>query len=144
MNTQKLKTMEIIKERFGWINGCFDILHPGHLELFRAADDVCHKLIVGIDSDSRIRERKGREPIFNQSERAEILSAIWNVDYILTFNTNDELRQLIKDSKANVIIVGKEYEGKVIGQELVERIVYVPRIKQISTTKIIEKCRTME
>lgn len=133
--------MQRNKEKFGWINGSFDILHPGHLDLFRAAEDVCHYVTVGIDSDSRIRDRKGRSPIFNQNERAEMLSAIWNVHTVLIFNTGDELAELIKLSKAKVIIVGEEYRGKVIGAEFVEQIIYVPRIKPFSTTKIIERCK---
>jgi D-beta-D-heptose 7-phosphate kinase/D-beta-D-heptose 1-phosphate adenosyltransferase len=126
-----------------WINGTFDILHPGHLELFRAADDFDGNVIVGIDSDRRVRERKGRDPIFTESQRAEMLSAIWNVAWVMVFDNDEELVDCIKRSKADTIIVGKEYEGKVIGGDLVKEIVYVSRIRKISTSQIIEKCKNL-
>ena len=131
------------KEKFAWLNGCFDILHCGHLELFRAAEDFADKVIVGIDSDERIRQRKGRQPIFNQYERAEMLSAIWNVHTVVIFDSDERLRFEIQNSGAKTIIVGQEYEGKVIGAEFADRIVYVPRIKPLSTTTIIEKIKNL-
>jgi len=126
-----------------WINGTFDILHPGHLELFRAADDFETEVIVGIDSDRRIFERKGRNPIFNEKDRAEMLSAIWNVHWVMVFDSDEELIDCIKRSKADTIIVGKEYEGKVIGGDFVKEIVYVSRIRNYSTSQIIEKCKNL-
>jgi len=62
----------------------------------------------------------------------------------VVFDSDDELREAIRKSGAKVIVVGQEYQDKVVGGEYADRIVYVPRIKQFSTTKIIEKCRTME
>jgi cytidyltransferase-like protein len=136
-----------------FIAGTFDILHPGHLELFRAADNFEQRysenikdeteVIVGIDSDRRVRERKGRDPIFTESQRAEMLSAIWNVAWVMVFDNDEELVDCIKRSKADTIIVGKEYEGKVIGGDLVKEIVYVSRIRKISTSQIIEKCKNL-
>jgi cytidyltransferase-like protein len=144
IHTEYKPTPMLEKEKFGWINGTFDILHPGHLELFRAAEDFCHQVIVGIDSDRRFRERKGRDPIFSESDRIEMLAALWNVYTVVVFDSDDELREAIRKSGAKVIVVGQEYQDKVVGGEYAYRIVYVPRIKQFSTTKIIEKCRTME
>lgn len=122
-----------------WINGCFDILHHGHLELLRYAASLGEKVIVGIDSDVRIKSMKGIDrPINSQFFRKEMLEAIVYVDKVVIFDTDYQLSQYIKDLNPHMVI-GDDYKGKkIIGSEFCEKITFFPRIKDFSTTQIIK------
>ena len=121
-------------------NGCFDILHIGHIELFKYAKSLGDKLIVGIDSDERIRQSKGKNRPINTSEnRKHILSAIRYIDNVYIFNNDEELISLVVDIKPDIIVVGSDWENKnVIGSEYAKEIKFFKRITEYSTTKTIE------
>ena len=121
-------------------NGCFDILHIGHIELFKYAKSLGDKLIVGIDSDERIRQSKGNNRPINTSEnRKHILSAIRYIDNVYIFNNDEELISLVMDIKPDIIVVGSDWENKnVIGSEYAKEIKFFKRITEYSTTKTIE------
>ena len=121
-------------------NGCFDILHIGHIELFKYAKSLGDKLIVGIDSDERIRQSKGNNRPINTSEnRKHILSAIRYIDNVYIFNNDEELISLVVDIKPDIIVVGSDWENKnVIGSEYAKEIKFFKRIPEYSTTKTIE------
>ncbi len=121
-------------------NGCFDILHIGHIELFKYAKSLGDKLIVGIDSDERIRQSKGNNRPINTSEnRKHILSAIRYIDNVYIFNNDEELISLVVDIKPDIIVVGSDWENKnVIGSEYAKEIKFFKRITEYSTTKTIE------
>ena len=130
--------MQIIKNV--WVNGCFDVLHRGHLELFKFAKSQGDHLVVGIDSDSRVRESKGESrPFNNQEDRKFFLECIRYVDRVVIFNNDSELRTKISINEINYLIVGSDWKGKeIIGGELVEEVKYFKRIGNYSTTKILE------
>ena len=121
-------------------NGCIDILHIGHIELFKYAKSLGDKLIVGIDSDERIRQSKGNNRPINTSEnRKHILSAIRYIDNVYIFNNDEELISLVVDIKPDIIVVGSDWENKnVIGSEYAKEIKFFKRITEYSTTKTIE------
>jgi len=121
-------------------NGCFDILHPGHIELFKYARSLGDKLIVGIDSDERIKQSKGStRPIYNSNNRKFILESIRYIDRVVVFNNDEELTNLVKYYSPYVMVVGSDWEGKqIIGSEYAKEINFFKRIQEFSTTKTIE------
>jgi len=124
-----------------WVNGCFDVLHIGHIELLKYAKSLGDKLVVGIDVDSRVKEMKGQErPINTTIDRMNMLKSIKYVDDVTFFGTDDELRRSIELHGANIMVVGSDYKNKkVIGSDLVDDVLYFNRIGDYSTTNIINK-----
>jgi D-beta-D-heptose 7-phosphate kinase/D-beta-D-heptose 1-phosphate adenosyltransferase len=127
-------------------NGCFDLLHPGHIRGFEQARALGDVLIVAINSDSSVKFLKGADrPIIPQDERAEILAALAAVDYVVVF---DELtpREIVARVLPDVLVKGGDWgENEIVGREEVEaaggRVVSIPLEPGYSTTAIIEKIR---
>ena len=123
-----------------WTNGCFDILHRGHVELFKFCKSQGDYLVVGIDTDSRVKESKGPSRPFNsQEDRKFFLEAIKYIDKVVLFSTDNELRQRLVENNVDTMIVGSDWEGKiVVGQEKVNKVLFFDRIGTYSTTNILE------
>ena len=132
--------------RLVFTNGCFDLLHPGHigsLELARALGDA---LIVGLNSDASVRQLKGEgRPVIPERERAEILSALESVDAVVIF---DDLtpRELISRLLPDILVKGGDWPGdQIVGREEVEaaggRVVSVPVVPGYSTSAMLKKIR---
>ena len=123
-----------------FVNGTFDILHPGHISLLTHANNSGDELVVAIDSDKRVKEKKGLDrPINNEDTRATILLHIKGVDRVLIFDTDQDLRDAIKEYEPDVMIVGSDYENKeVIGSEYAKELKFFQRDKRYSSTKIIK------
>lgn len=128
-------------------NGCFDILHVGHIHSFREAKKNSDILIVALNSDDSVRALKGSEkPFVPEGQRAEVLAALSDVDYVVTFNELDPLA-LITDLKPDVLVKGEDWvEGTIIGQDVVEarggKVIRVSLKKGVSTTDLIKKIKT--
>jgi rfaE bifunctional protein nucleotidyltransferase chain/domain len=123
------------------INGTFDIIHLGHLKLLQYARGFPNSyVLVLIDSDRRIKELKGSDrPINNEYERCSMLSAMKYVDRIETFDTDQELIDLIKGFEPDVMVKGSDYRGKpIIGAEHCKEIKFYDRVEPYSTTKTIQ------
>ena len=123
-----------------WTNGCFDILHRGHVELFKYAKSLGDRLVIGIDSDSKVKKDKGESRPFNRSEdRKFILESIKYVDEVLVFNSAEQLEDLIKDNFPDIMVVGSDWRGKkVVGSQYTGEVLFFDRIDEYSTTKILE------
>ena len=123
-----------------FVNGCFDVLHIGHIRMLNFAKDRCDRLIVGIDSDSRVKKLKGSSrPINNQHDRQEFLLSLSSVDEVYFFDNELELIDLIKSISPDIMIVGSDYRDKeVIGSEHAKQLIFFERIKGYSTSKIVE------
>ena len=150
---QKIVSLETLKRKLAaarrngkviaFTNGCFDILHRGHVSYLEAAKKKNRILIVGLNSDSSIQSIKGsKRPIIGQKERASVLAALACVDYVVLFNEDTPYR-LIKAIKPDVLIKGADWKGKdVAGSDVVlqngGRVELVKHLTQYSTTKIIE------
>jgi len=121
-------------------NGCFDILHPGHIGMLKYARSLGDELIVAIDSDSRVKSKKGlTRPINSSIIRKEILNAIRYVDRVYIFDSDDELSNLVKTISPYIMVVGSDWKDKkVIGSEYAYKIEFFKRMEEYSTTKTIE------
>ena len=123
-----------------FVNGCFDVLHIGHIRLFEFAKSKGDTLMVAIDSDSRVRESKGLERPYNsQEDRAEMLMSIKYIDSVVIFENDDELKSIIKKVSPDLMIVGSDWKGKtIVGGEYAKKIHYFERVGEYSTTRILE------
>jgi D-beta-D-heptose 7-phosphate kinase/D-beta-D-heptose 1-phosphate adenosyltransferase len=131
-------------KRLVFTNGCFDILHAGHVRYLQAAKIEGDILLVGLNSDQSVRKIKGaKRPLIRQEQRAEILAALACIDYIILFDEVDPLN-LIEAIGPDILVKGSDWDEKdIIGAESVKktggRVVRVPVIPEISTSLIIEK-----
>jgi len=123
-------------------NGCFDILHLGHVKYLETAKSLGDILILGLNSDSSVSALKGDDrPINSQNDRAYILAAMEVVDYVVIFD-EDTPYNLIKLIKPNILVKGSDYSGKkVAGEDIAEELILVEFIEGKSSTKIIEKIK---
>ena len=121
-----------------WVNGSFDVLHIGHIKLLEYASTLGN-VKVGIDTDKRIKKIKGENRPFNSlSDRAEFLRSIKYVDSVDIFDTTEQLIDLIKQYQPDYMVIGSDYKDKpIIGSEYIKEIVYFDRIKDKSTTNIL-------
>lgn len=127
-------------------NGCFDLLHGGHIHLFKQAKKLGDFLIVAVNDDASIQRLKGsNRPIFPLEERLEVLEAIEYIDYILSFS-QDTPRELISALLPDVLVKGGDWSpDEVVGREEVEgaggKVVLIPYLPGYSSTDIIDKIR---
>lgn len=123
-----------------FVNGTFDLLHVGHLQLLNFAKSYGDYLIVAIDTDDRVKEKKGpTRPIHNQDERSFFLGMLKPVDQVEMFSTDQELEELIKGFNPDIMIVGSDWKGKpVIGSQYAKRLIFFDRIGDYATTKTIQ------
>lgn len=127
-------------------NGCFDLLHGGHLHLLKEAKKLGDLLIVALNTDLSVRGLKGPErPILPESERTELIAALEVVDYVTLFSESDP-STIIKELRPNVLVKGGDWsKDRVVGGDIVEgyggRVVVVPYLQGYSTTRIIKKIR---
>jgi len=130
------------RKRIVLTNGCFDLLHVGHIKLFAASKKLGDVLIVAIDDDDSVRRLKGSaRPVISATERVRILSALDSVDYLVVFAA-DELNQVIESIRPDILTKGSNYDSEeVAGRELVEsyggRVELIPITEEISSTQII-------
>jgi D-beta-D-heptose 7-phosphate kinase/D-beta-D-heptose 1-phosphate adenosyltransferase len=121
-----------------FVNGTFDIIHLGHLALLSYARSLGDSLLVGIDSDERVRNLKGpSRPIKGEYERACILAALKDVEEVCIFNTDQELVELIQE--CDIMVKGSDWKGKtIIGEQYCNQIEFFDRIDEYSTTNTIQ------
>ena len=123
-------------------NGCFDILHVGHTRLLQQAKALGDVLILALDTDASVSRLKGQtRPIIPQHERAEILSALDAVDYLLFFESQ-ELNDIIREIKPDYLVKGGDYSKQtVVGNDIADNVVIIPLVPDKSTTAIINKVK---
>lgn len=123
-----------------FVNGCFDVLHPGHIQLFEYAKSLGDYLIVAIDSDEKVAQMKGKErPIFSQEDRSKVLQAIRYIDVVHIFNSKEELEDLIKTINPDIMIVGSDWKGKeVVGGQYAKAVRFFDRVGEYSTTRTLQ------
>ena len=126
-----------------WVNGCFDVLHRGHYELFNYAKSLGDKLAVGIDSDEKVSKDKGtNRPFNNINDRVYALQSLKAVNEVYVFNSRKELEDLIENYQPDFLVVGSDWKDKdVVGGHFAKEIVYFNRIEGYSTTSILTNDR---
>ena len=124
-----------------WTNGCFDIIHRGHVDCLRFAKSLGDHLVVGLDSDDRIKTAKGESRPYNKLiDRMEVLGAIKYVDEIRPFTSDEMLENLVKEIAPTYFVKGSDYKGKkIIGAEYASEVVYFNLTQGHSTTNILKK-----
>jgi|TARA_R100000030_G_scaffold32719_1_gene24294 rfaE bifunctional protein nucleotidyltransferase chain/domain len=124
-----------------WVNGVFDVLHRGHIELFNFAKNQGGYLTVGIDADKRVKKSKGESrPVNNETDRKYFLEAIKYVDEVKIFNSDEQLSNIIKQYKPDCMVIGSDWMGKeVIGGQYAKELVYFSRVGNYSTSNILNK-----
>jgi rfaE bifunctional protein nucleotidyltransferase chain/domain len=124
-----------------FVNGTFDLLHPGHIVLLNTARSMGDYLIVAIDSDRRVKELKGdTRPINSQHDRQVLLSNMKAVDIVEVFDTDEQLTEIIKLYKPDIMLKGSDWKGKtIVGESYCKKIEYYDRIEEYSTTKTIQR-----
>jgi len=130
-------------------NGCFDLLHGGHVHLFKQAKKLGDVLIVAVNEDVSIQRLKGpTRPVFPLEERLEVLAAVEYIDYLVSFS-QDTPRELIAALVPDILVKGGDWApDEVVGREEVEgaggRVVVIPYLPGYSSTKIIRKIRGLK
>ena len=141
---QKISTLRESGRTIVFTNGCFDILHVGHVRYLAAARSEGDVLVVGLNSDESTRSIKQKNrPIVSQDQRAEVLAGLECVDYITVFNEPDPLK-LIQALKPDVLVKGSDWkEEDIIGADVVKegggKVVRVDVVPDISTSRIIQR-----
>ena len=132
--------MEVVIFKKVFVNGTFDLLHRGHIELLNYAQSQGGHVCVGIDTDDRVREKKGpTRPIHNQEERKFFLENLKAVDEVRFFSNDKELEGLVKSYQPDIMIVGSDWKEKsVIGSYWAAKLIFFDRIGEYATTKTIE------
>ena len=138
-----IKGLKAKGKRIVFTNGCFDLLHIGHIRYLEEAKTLGDVLVVGVNSDSSVRKLKGpKRPILPEEERTETLSGLGCVDYITLFDEIDPLK-LITSLQPNVLVKGGDWtKEQTVGREVVERsggeVVILPFVQGASTSTLIE------
>lgn len=159
MIANKIKNLSTLKEilsdlkkkgkRIVFTNGCFDILHIGHIAYLQEAKRQGDILVVAVNSDDSAKRLKGiGRPIMSQEDRAKILASLEGIDFVTIFNDDTPL-SIVKELNPDVIVKGGDWkEDKIIGGEYVKkmggRVVTIPYLKDYSTTSIIEKIKNLK
>lgn len=150
VNIKELKKIinKISKEnsdfKIVFTNGCFDILHRGHVEYLQKAKELGNLLILGLNSDSSVKRLKGKNrPINNEKDRAIVLSALECVDFVIIFD-DDTPFELIKNLKPDILVKGGDYKlENVIGREFAKETILIDFVDGYSTTKTIKNIKNI-
>ena len=126
-----------------WTNGCFDLIHEGHIRLLNFARLQGERLVVGVNSDGMIKKMKGNNrPIYDESHRTLILENLKSVDEVILFHSQAMLEDIIKQYKPSCIVVGNDYKHReVVGSQHCEKVIFFERMSDISTSNTIKKIR---
>ncbi|MDE0795175.1 MAG: D-glycero-beta-D-manno-heptose-7-phosphate kinase [Alphaproteobacteria bacterium] len=140
----RIRTWKARGEKVGFTNGCFDLLHPGHVSLLASARSVCDRLVVGLNSDASVKRLKGENrPMQNEAARAAVLSSLETVDLVVIFD-EDTPEALLHEVRPDILIKGADYTIEtVIGADLVQsyggRVVLAEIVEGFSTTATIAR-----
>lgn len=123
--------------------GTFDILHYGHIRILERAKEMGDYLIVGVSSDALNAKKKGRKPVYSESERMAIIKALRCVDEVFLEESLEQKRDYILQHRADILVMGNDWEGKFDEFNDICKVHYFERTPAISTTAIIEIVRNI-
>lgn len=124
-------------------NGCFDIIHCGHIKYLRQAKALGDILIIGLNSDSSVSRIKPKRPVNPQDHRAEVLSSLEMVDYVTLFDENTPY-ELIKFLKPDILVKGGDWKKEdIVGSDIARETHSLPYVEGVSTSEIIERIKKL-
>ena len=128
-----------------WCNGTFDILHPGHIQLFKVARSLGRKVIVATDTDEKIKADKGdHRPINDLCYRVSMLEAIRYIDVVHTFGSREELEGLIEMYQPDILLLGDDWRyGDVVGREYGKEVRFLPRVGGYASSNTIKRIHNL-
>tara|TARA_R100001443_G_scaffold36415_2_gene50241 strand:- start:129 stop:527 length:399 start_codon:yes stop_codon:yes gene_type:complete len=128
-----------------WTNGTFDILHPGHIELFKVARSLGDKVIVATDTDEKIKNDKGdHKPVNDLCYRVAMLEAIKYIDVVHTFGNRKELEDLIMLYEPDILLLGDDWRhGDVVGREHAKEVRFLPRVGGYASSNTIKRIHNL-
>jgi rfaE bifunctional protein nucleotidyltransferase chain/domain len=140
---EEARRLQASGKRIVFTNGCFDVLHPGHLDLLTRARSLGDALVVAVNGDDSVKRLKGpKRPVFPENERGEILSAMEVVDFVCTFNEDTPLETILK-IRPDILVKGADWADNIVGSAEVEswggKVVALPLVPGKSTTSVIER-----
>lgn len=140
----EVKELKRSGKKIAFTNGCFDILHTGHIRLLKQARSFGDVLVVGMNSDSSVKKIKGpKRPVNRENDRAEVLAALEPVGYVVKFSGPTPY-ELIKLIKPDVLVKGSDWKsGEIIGREFAGKVKRVRLKKGYSTTGVIGKIKSL-
>ncbi len=125
-------------------NGCFDIIHTGHVRYLTEAKKLGDVLVIGLNSNNSISRIKPGRPIIPEEQRAEVLSALSMVDYVILFD-EDTPYELIKEIRPDVLVKGADWDvTNIVGSDIVKEVRTIPFVEGVSTTEIIKKIQNLK
>jgi rfaE bifunctional protein nucleotidyltransferase chain/domain len=143
---KQIAAWRINVDRIVFTNGCFDLLHPGHVKYLAEARDLGHRLVVGLNSDSSVKRLKGADrPVQDENARAFVLAGLSTVDAVIIFDEDTPLN-LIKAIQPDVLVKGGDWpEDQIVGADIVKagggQVLSLPFSEGYSTSALIEKIR---
>ena len=143
---QQLAVWRFLNKKIVFTNGCFDIIHLGHIDYLSKAKDLGDILLIGLNTDDSVKRLKGNNrPIKNQLERSVLLASLQFIDGIILFN-EDTPYELIKKVKPNILVKGSDYKKEdIVGADIIENtggdIITIDFLEGYSTTSILDKIR---
>jgi D-beta-D-heptose 7-phosphate kinase/D-beta-D-heptose 1-phosphate adenosyltransferase len=140
---RELTALRAQGKRTVFTNGCFDIVHVGHVRYLREAKALGDILVIGLNSDASVRQLKNGRPINPEDQRAEVLASLAMVDYVTIFS-EDTPYELIKSLNPDVLVKGGDWKKEdIVGADLVPEVHSLPFTAGISTTNIINKIQSL-
>ncbi|MBI5676051.1 MAG: D-glycero-beta-D-manno-heptose 1-phosphate adenylyltransferase [Nitrospirae bacterium] len=136
---KKIARLKAEGKKIVFTNGCFDLLHVGHVRYLSKAKKLGDILVIGLNSDKSVSRIKPGRPLTPEKQRAEVLSALSAVDYVTIFSEETPLK-LIKKVKPDILVKGADWAKEdIVGNDIVNEVRTIPFVKGISTSKIIKK-----
>jgi rfaE bifunctional protein nucleotidyltransferase chain/domain len=140
---QRVEKLKTEGKKLVFTNGCFDIIHAGHIRYLKEAKALGDVLIVGLNSDKSVSAIKPGRPVNPQDQRAEVLSSLEMIDYVTMFDEETPYA-LIKLLQPDILVKGGDWKKEdIVGSDIAKETHSLPYIKGISTTEIIEKIRKL-
>lgn len=137
------RRLKLAGKKIVFTNGCFDLIHIGHVRCLRAAKEYGDVLVVGLNADRSVSLIKPERPVMPQAQRAEVLASLETVDYVAIFDEETPY-ELIKLLQPDVLVKGGDWKKEeIVGFDIVKETFSIPYIQGISTTKIIEKIKKL-
>jgi glycerol-3-phosphate cytidylyltransferase len=118
--------------------GTFDVFHVGHVRMLNRSAEFGDRLVVGVSSDKLNFSKKGRNPVFSQEERLEIVANVKTVDVVFIEESLEQKREYVLEHKAHILVMGDDWQGKFDYLNDICQVIYLPRTPSVSTTAIIE------